>query len=170
MTNEPSSKELRALLKSVGDAGWDYAHIEMDGLTLVVSNDPQFTIDASGQQPTAQTPPVAAAPAPTTTAKVDRSAPAQPAAAAQELDELDGADFATVGSPSIGLFWRSPKPGAPPFVEVGQQVTAEDTVCIVEVMKLMTHVRAGHAGTVARIRPQNGSMVEFGTPLIDITP
>jgi biotin carboxyl carrier protein len=68
------------------------------------------------------------------------------------------------------LFWRSPKPGAPPFVEVGDEVGPDDTVCIVEVMKLMNHVRAGTAGTVRAVHPENGQMVEHGDPLFTIGP
>ena len=75
-----------------------------------------------------------------------------------------------VTAPSVGLFWRSPKPGAPPFVEVGDEVRPDDTVCIVEVMKLMNHVRAGVAGTVRAVHPENGQMVEHGDPLFTIEP
>lgn len=80
------------------------------------------------------------------------------------------ADGHRVTSPSLGLFWRSPQPGAPPFVEVGMRVDAEDTVCIVEVMKLMNHVKAGVSGTVVAIEVENGAMVEFGAPLVIIEP
>jgi acetyl-CoA carboxylase biotin carboxyl carrier protein len=80
------------------------------------------------------------------------------------------ADVTTVLAPSLGLFWRSPKPGAPPFVEVGDRVEADSTVCIVEVMKLMNHVKAGCAGVVSAIHAQNGEMVEYGEPLITIAP
>jgi acetyl-CoA carboxylase biotin carboxyl carrier protein len=76
----------------------------------------------------------------------------------------------TVESPTIGLFWRSPKPGAPPFVSVGDTVAAGDTVCIIEVMKLMTHVTAPVAGTVTAILIENGAMVEHGTALVLIEP
>jgi acetyl-CoA carboxylase biotin carboxyl carrier protein len=75
-----------------------------------------------------------------------------------------------VTAPSVGLFWRSPKPGAPPFVEVGDEVGPDDTVCIVEVMKLMNHVRAGVAGTVLAVHPENGQMVEHGDPLFTVEP
>jgi len=55
-------------------------------------------------------------------------------------------------------------------VEVGQQIDAEDTVCIVEVMKLMNHVKAGVSGTVVAILVDNGAMVEFGQTLVVIEP
>jgi acetyl-CoA carboxylase biotin carboxyl carrier protein len=55
-------------------------------------------------------------------------------------------------------------------VEVGQQVDAEDTVCIVEVMKLMNHVKAGVSGKVVAILVDNGAMVEFGQTLVVVEP
>jgi biotin carboxyl carrier protein len=55
-------------------------------------------------------------------------------------------------------------------VEVGDRVEAGDTVCIIEVMKLMTHVPAGVSGVVQSFHVSNGEMVEHGTPLLDIEP
>jgi len=75
-----------------------------------------------------------------------------------------------VESPSVGLFWRSPSPGAPPFVEPGAHVSADDTLAIVEVMKLMNHLVAPAAGTVRAILAENGARVEYGQPLIAIDP
>jgi acetyl-CoA carboxylase biotin carboxyl carrier protein len=75
-----------------------------------------------------------------------------------------------VESPSVGLFWRSPSPGAPPFVDVGARVAAEDTLAIVEVMKLMNHLVAPVAGTVKAILAENGARIEYGQPLIAIDP
>ena len=71
-----------------------------------------------------------------------------------------------VTAPSIGLFWQSPQPGAPPFVEVGQIVEPDDTLCIIEVMKLINHVKAGVAGRVLSVAVENGQMVEFGDLLM----
>jgi acetyl-CoA carboxylase biotin carboxyl carrier protein len=75
-----------------------------------------------------------------------------------------------VESPSVGLFWRSPAPGAPPFVEVGRRVSAGDTLAIVEVMKLMNHIVAPSPGTVGAILAENGARVEYGQPLFAIDP
>jgi biotin carboxyl carrier protein len=75
-----------------------------------------------------------------------------------------------VNSPSVGLFWRAPAPGAPAFVEVGGPVAAGDTVAIVEVMKLMNHVTAPVSGTVIAVLPENGEAVEFGQVLAVIDP
>jgi acetyl-CoA carboxylase biotin carboxyl carrier protein len=75
-----------------------------------------------------------------------------------------------VESPSVGLFWRSPSPGAPPFVDVGTRVAAEDTLAIVEVMKLMNHLVAPVAGTVKAILAENGARIDHGQPLVAIDP
>jgi biotin carboxyl carrier protein len=68
------------------------------------------------------------------------------------------------------LFWRSPSPGAPPFVEVGQTVAAGDTVAIVEVMKLMNHVAAPVDGVVTAILVDNGASVEYGQTIVIVDP
>ena len=75
-----------------------------------------------------------------------------------------------IESPSVGLFWRSPAPGAPPFVEGGTHVAAGDTLAIVEVMKLMNHVVAPAPGIVQAVLAENGARVEYGQPLFTIDP
>jgi biotin carboxyl carrier protein len=70
----------------------------------------------------------------------------------------------------VGVFWRAPEPGAPPFVDVGTTVTTGQQLCIVEVMKLMTPIHADIAGTVSAIHVGNGDKVECGTPLLTIVP
>jgi acetyl-CoA carboxylase biotin carboxyl carrier protein len=75
-----------------------------------------------------------------------------------------------IESPSVGLFWRAPSPGAPPFVEVGGRVSAGDTVAIVEVMKLMNHVASPVDGVVTAILVENGDSVEFGQPIVVVDP
>jgi acetyl-CoA carboxylase biotin carboxyl carrier protein len=75
-----------------------------------------------------------------------------------------------IESPSVGLFWRSPSPGAPPFVEVGDEVEAGQTVAIVEVMKLMNHVASPVDGVVTAILVENGGAVEFGQAIVVVDP
>ena len=75
-----------------------------------------------------------------------------------------------IESPSVGLFWRAPAPGAPPFVEVGASVRAGETVAIVEVMKLMNHVAAPVDGVVTAILIENGAPVEFGQAIVVVDP
>ena len=73
-----------------------------------------------------------------------------------------------VTSPLLGTCYRAPKPGAPPFVEVGTPVEQETVVAIVEVMKLMNTVRAGIKGTVTEIVMRDGALVEYGETLLRV--
>ncbi|HEX2177490.1 MAG TPA: biotin/lipoyl-containing protein [Nocardioidaceae bacterium] len=75
-----------------------------------------------------------------------------------------------VAAPMVGTFYRAPKPEDPPFVDVGDTVTAGDTVALVEVMKLFTELKAEVAGKVARVDAADSSLVEFNQPLIWIEP
>ncbi|CEZ51682.1 TPA: acetyl-CoA carboxylase biotin carboxyl carrier protein [Neisseria meningitidis] len=93
-------------------------------------------------------------------APVAASAPAA-APAARDLSDAQK-------SPMVGTFYRAPGPNAAPFVEVGQQVKAGDTLCIIEAMKLMNEIEAEKSGTVKEILVENGTPVEFGEPLFII--
>ena len=84
------------------------------------------------------------------------------------LPEKEG--LFTVKAPLMGVFYRSPKPGAPPFVEVGTQVTEDTNVCIIEVMKLFTGVKAGVKGRIIRICAENFQLVEYQQTLFVIDP
>lgn len=99
---------------------------------------------------------VAAAPAPAATTPAPAAAPA-----ARDLSNAQK-------SPMVGTFYRAPGPNASAFVEVGQQVKAGDTLCIIEAMKLMNEIEAEKSGTVKEILVENGTPVEFGEPLFII--
>ena len=73
-----------------------------------------------------------------------------------------------VPAPLLGNFYAAPRPGDAPFIEIGDRVTEDTVVGIIEVMKLMNSVRAGVAGTVVAILAVNGSAVEEGQPLVRI--
>jgi acetyl-CoA carboxylase biotin carboxyl carrier protein len=75
-----------------------------------------------------------------------------------------------VRAPSLGVFYRSPKPGAPPFVEPGSRVDSDTTVGLVEVMKLFSSVPARCAGTVTHVLAADGAMVAEGQPLVAVRP
>jgi acetyl-CoA carboxylase biotin carboxyl carrier protein len=75
-----------------------------------------------------------------------------------------------VPAPLLGTFYRAPKPGAPPFVEVGSPVEEDTIIGIIEVMKLMNTVRAGMRGTVTEILGRDGVLVEYGETLLRIAP
>jgi oxaloacetate decarboxylase (Na+ extruding) subunit alpha len=75
-----------------------------------------------------------------------------------------------VEAPMVGTFYRAPEPGAAPFVEEGDLVTPGQTLCILEAMKLMNHVKSELAGTVRTIAVGNGEAVEFGQLLFELEP
>ena len=106
----------------------------------------------AGAQPPEAGPPIAAA----------------PAASRATVDLPPGAEI--VRSPMVGTFYRSPEPGAPPFVEVGAKVDADTVVCIIEVMKLMNSITAGVSGVVTHVLVENAHPVEPGQPLVAIRP
>ena len=99
---------------------------------------------------------------------------AESAAATQRATEAGERQFPAgavlVRSPMVGTFYRSPAPDAPPFVEVGQHVEPDATVCIIEVMKLMNSIAAEARGVVTEILAENGKPVEHGQVLMVIRP
>ena len=98
----------------------------------------------------------------------DRVGGAQAADADAPGAAADEEGLIAVLAPLPGTFYRAPRPGAEPFVEVGSPVTAETVVCIVETMKLMNSVHAGVDGTVAEICLANAEFAANGTTLMRI--
>ncbi|TWI38081.1 acetyl-CoA carboxylase biotin carboxyl carrier protein [Paracoccus sulfuroxidans] len=127
---------------------------ENDRLTVSLSK--------QGKQVAIQTvaAPAMALPAPAAVAAAPAAASAAPAV--EDPASLPG----VVNSPMVGTVYLAPEPGANAFVTVGQQVKEGDTLLIVEAMKTMNHIPSPRAGTVKRIIVDDGSPVEFGTPLI----
>jgi acetyl-CoA carboxylase biotin carboxyl carrier protein len=159
-----SAKEIKEILTVLEQSGWDRAEVTIDDVTLSVSRN-----GATVQTARPAAPPAAdsgAAPSPPAQPSPEASPESAPSTAGSPLPPSGH----TVASPSVGLFWRSSEPGATPFVEVGQAVEVGQTLCIVEVMKLMQHVVADVAGTVSGVLVENGDSVEFGTPLFTIEP
>ncbi len=83
-------------------------------------------------------------------------------AGAARVGEID------VPAPLLGNFYAAPRPGEPPFVDIGDTVTEDSVIGIIEVMKLMNSVRAGVAGTVVAILAQNGAANEEGEALVRV--
>lgn len=75
-----------------------------------------------------------------------------------------------VTSPMVGTFYRSPAPDEPPFCEVGDRIRTGQTVCIIEAMKLMNEIEAEVSGSVMEILVENGQPIEYGQPLMRISP
>ena len=95
---------------------------------------------------------------------------AAPAPAADSSEAAPAAQHNghVVKSPMVGTFYRSPSPGSPAFVEVGQHVKVGDVICIVEAMKMMNQIEADKAGVVEAILVDDGEPVEFDQPLVTI--
>lgn len=110
----------------------------------------------------------AGAPAPLAPSAEPASTP-RPAPAPATPPELTGEGL-DVPAPLLGIFYHAPKPGAPPFVTVGDRVGPDSVIGIIEVMKLMNQVTAGVTGLVTEIVAPNGEMVEHGQTLIRVKP
>jgi acetyl-CoA carboxylase biotin carboxyl carrier protein len=80
------------------------------------------------------------------------------------------ANVRRVTAPLVGVFYRSSAPGSAPFVEVGDRVESGQVVCIVEAMKMMNEITSDYAGVVARVVPENGTLVTVGEDLLWIEP
>lgn len=106
--------------------------------------------------------PGAAASAPIANAPLDTT-PSAPTADKNALPEGH-----VMTSPMVGTMYRAPSPTQPPFVEIGSQVKAGDTLCIVEAMKMLNQIEADASGTIVAILVENGQPVEFGQPLFVI--
>lgn len=101
-------------------------------------------------------------------APVAAPAPAAAAAPAAESSEPALPSGHRVTSPIVGTFYRSPSPNAKSFVEVGQSVSAGDTLCIIEAMKIMNQIEADKSGVIKAVLAENGQPVEYGQPLFII--
>lgn len=110
-------------------------------------------------------PVAAAAPAVLPQAPAPQPAAAPAPAAEESTNEVEGH---AVRSPMVGTFYRSPSPGSKAFVEVGQQVSAGDTLCIIEAMKILNQIESDKSGTVKQILVENGEPVEYNEPLFII--
>ena len=112
--------------------------------------------------------PAAAAPAAVPVASSE-AAPA-PAAAPAEPEGNRPANWVPVKAPMVGTYYEAPAPGEPPFVQVGDEVAAGQTLCIVEAMKLMNEIAAEEVGTVREVCLEDATPVEYGTVLFYVEP
>jgi len=143
--------EIKAIAEIVAANDLAELKLEQEGFTLEIKRG--GTVVAAAPVSV-----VAAAPA----AAPAAAAPAAPAAAESNAKRV------TIDSPLVGTLYRAPSPEAAPFVKVGDKVTPDTVVCIVEAMKVMNEIKAEKSGTIRDILVENGSAVEFGQPLFVI--
>jgi acetyl-CoA carboxylase biotin carboxyl carrier protein len=148
-----TAKDVAEITRLLEESSFDELHLEIDGLKLHLKRGAPVPA-----QPTRDSAAVVA-PAPAAPAGL-RDAPAD--------KPIDDADLQAVHAPMLGTFYRAPKPGEPPFVEVGSPVEPDTIIGIIEVMKLMNTVRSGVHGTVAEIPGRDGALVEYGETLLRV--
>jgi acetyl-CoA carboxylase biotin carboxyl carrier protein len=142
-----TSKDVAEITRLLEESTFTELHLEIDGLKISLRRG----------APLPSTPPAIGAERAETRPTAPAAAPAAPDPHGHE-----------VAAPLLGTFYRAPKPGAAPFVEVGSPVNEDTIVGIIEVMKLMNTVRAGVRGTVTEIIAADGALVEFGETLMRV--
>jgi acetyl-CoA carboxylase biotin carboxyl carrier protein len=155
-----TAADVAEIMRLIEQSKFDELNLEMDGVKLTLRR-----TGAGGGFARS----VAAQPGPSDAAATAASrsdaaiehTPA-PAVAPAPVD----ANLRDIPSPMLGTFYRAPKPGAAPFVEIGSAVDADSVIAIIEVMKLMNTVRAGVKGVITEILPADETLVEFGEVLM----
>ena len=105
---------------------------------------------------------------PVTTTTVALAAPAAAPVAAADPAASDTAVLREITSPMVGTFYGSASPEAAPYVTVGQEVTEDTVVCIIEAMKVMNEIKAETRGVIAEVAAENGKPVQFGQALFKL--
>ena len=164
---ELTHEEVAAILDLVQRADLEYLEVEVGGTRIVADRSGDTTRARAAVATPAPVPPapVAAAPPPPAPA-VPAPLPVAPATAPAPVRD----DLVVVPAPVVGVFYRSPEPGAPPFVEAGGRVEAGATMGLVEVMKMFNGVTAPISGEVVEVLAGNDEFVEFGQPLFRLRP
>jgi len=148
-------RKVKKLIELLEESGISEIEISEGEESVRISRYPK-----PGTVTTTVAPAAAAAPAPAPAAPAAAAAPAAPAAPPVRGQQ--------VTAPMVGTFYSGPAPGAKPFVEIGTEVKAGDTLCVIEAMKMMNQIESEFAGRVVSILVENGSPVEFGQPLFVI--
>lgn len=159
-------KEIQNLIKFVAKSGASEVKLEMDDVKITIKTGSEFseTKIIQAAMPTApqmMAAPVAAAPQPVAS---ETAAPVAPSATE------DDSKYVTIKSPIIGTLYRKPSPDKPVFVEVGSEIKAGDTVCIIEAMKLFNEIESEVSGKIVKVLVDDSSPVEFDQPLFLVDP
>ncbi len=147
--------QIRELVRVAEESGVGEIVVEEEGARIAVRMPSAMAAAAA---------PVAAAVPAATAEPVEKPAAVAPAA------NNHPANWHCVTAPMVGTFYAAPAPGEPPFVKVGDEVAANQTLCIVEAMKLMNEIGAEEMGTIREVCVEDGTPVEFGTPLFYLEP
>ena len=170
-----TAADVAEIMRLLEQSSFDELTLEMEGIKLSLRRNGAVerpdTTAATSPTTTGAAPPTLAPAAPAAAASAASAPPApaarSPAPPSQAAKPSDP-NLQDVVAPLLGTFYRAPKPGAPPFVEVGAAVEEDTVVAIIEVMKLMNTVRAGVRGQVVEVLPVDGSLVEYGETLLRV--
>ena len=156
-----TAADIQEIMRLVEDSSFDELMLEAHGVKLHLRRG--AGISTLSAEPASASPGLA----PAATARAAAAPPSAVPPATAAPAKGGGQD---VTSPMLGTFYRAPKPGAPPFVDVDSLVEADTVIGIIEVMKLMNTVRAGLRGRVTEILASDGALVEYGETLIRVAP
>lgn len=156
-------KDIQNLIRFVSKSGASEVKLEMEDIKLTIKTGAEKTETTIVQQAPMGVPqmPVAMPVAPTEIAS---------AAETTEKSADNTSNYVEIKSPIIGTFYRKPAPDKPMFVEVGDSVTADSVVCIIEAMKLFNEIESEVSGKIVKILVEDGTPVEFGQPLFLVDP
>lgn len=166
-----TSQEMISLIDLFDQSDWKVLHLEIGDYEIFLSKDPnrryRDTVAATSAPPApAQAAPVQQAPAEQAEGSGQSKSPSMTADSEPDHEVEEGIHL--VRAPSLGTFYRAPKPGAAPYVEIGDAVEEDSEMCLVEVMKLFTTVHAGISGKVQEIFVSDGELVEHDQALFSI--
>lgn len=155
-----TSQDIVSLVDLFDSSDWKVLHLEIGDYEIYLSKDPNRRHPhlRTGQAPLPAPSPVGQPVKPVENVRAD--------VASKTPRMAEG--LHVVRAPSLGTFYRAPKPGAAPYVQKGDRVDADSEVCLLEVMKLFTAVHAGVSGNVREIYASDGELVEFDQPLFAI--
>lgn len=155
-----SNEDVQEILQLLDTTDYRQLKLETDNFRLTLQRHDQGW---SAQQDVLREADISPGEAPSTSAS--DTPPRAPAEATHPGDHLHA-----VQTPLPGTFYRAPKPGAPPYVEMGSRVEADTQVCIIETMKLMNAVYAGVPGTVKEICREDGEFADQDSTVMRIEP
>jgi acetyl-CoA carboxylase biotin carboxyl carrier protein len=140
--------------------------LEESGIAEIEIKEGEESVRISRNSPGAMMAPIQYALPPQASPAAAPAAPAAPVAAASPAAQAPTVSAEnTVTAPMVGTYYASASPGAKAFVEIGTEVKAGQTLCIIEAMKMMNQIESDRSGKVVSILASNGEPVEFGQPL-----
>ena len=148
-------KEIIKLIDLLEERNLSQFELEVEGLKIKISRSQPKDLSPASHR---------------TSPAVYQNQPFPSPSASEAAPQEEANNLHTVTSPMVGTFYRASDPSSLPFVEVGDQVIKNQTLCIIEAMKLMNEIEADVDGIVEEIFVETGSAVEYGQKLFSLKP